>query len=256
MLVSSEMLRAEVHLSEIEEWVTRAENGARLAEAGLNFQLGLPRNSRHELAPLPDYPTDAGELSVWIAEAEGSRPDLNATRLKVQAGDYEAKAARSSFLPEIGIRARYELYDDKLFGDHGESWSIMGVAKLNLFRGGSDRAKWAKARYEAKANHHDVNRFAEGVRLEVQQAHGDLEAAMLRHITAQDALEAGRENLRVVEERFAQGVAKMIDLIDAQTALRELEVRELTSRYDAYLADFRLKHASGTQILQGYEDHK
>jgi outer membrane protein TolC len=254
LLVSSELLRAEVHLSEIEEWVTKATNGAKLAEAALNFQMGLPRETSHALEPLPNYPANIGELSGWLEKANDRRPDLSAIRLKVKAGDYEAKAARSKFLPEIGLKARYEFYDDKWFGDHGESWSIMGVAKINLFKGGVDRAKWAKNRHEAKANHHDVTRFEEGVRLEVQQAFGDLEAALLRHSTASEAMEAGRENARVVEERFNQGVAKMLDLVDAQTALQELEVRELSARYDAYVADFRLKHAAGVVTFEAEEE--
>lgn len=254
LLVSSELLRAEVHLSEIEEWVAMANNGAKLAEAALNFQMGIPRESTHELEPLPDYAKDLGELSGWLTKAQDQRPDLRAARLKVKAGDYEVKAARSSFLPEIGLKARYEYYDDKLFGDNGESWSIMGVAKINLFKGGVDRAKWSRNRHEAQANHHDVNRFEEGVRLEVQQAYGDLEAALLRHATASAAMEAGRENVRVVEERFNQGVAKMLDLVDAETALQELEVRELSARYDAYVANFRLKHATGIIQIENNED--
>lgn len=250
MLVSSELLRAEVHLSEIEEWVTRAENGAQLAEAALNFHLGLPRDAAHELTPLPAYSKEFGELNDWLARASEQRQDLNATRMKVKAGDYEAKAARAKFLPEIGVKARYEFYDEELFGDHGESWMIMGVAKINLFHGGAKWAKWSKHRHEAKANHSDIARFEEGVRLEVQQAYGDLEAAIHRHQTAQAALEAGAENLRVTEERFNQGIAKMLDLVDAQTAAREVEVRELSARYDAYIAKFRLEHASGTELYE------
>ncbi|MBU0690759.1 TolC family protein [bacterium] len=256
LLVSSELLRAEVHLSEIEEWVTMANNGASLAEAALNFQMGIPRETAQQLEPLPDYSKNIGELNEWLAKSEEQRPDLMAARLKVKAGDYEAKAARSSFLPEIGLKARYEFYDDRLFGDNGESWSIMGVARINLFKGGVDRAKWSRNRHEAKANHHDMNRFEEGVRLEVQQAYGDLEAALLRHATASSAMEAGRENARVVEERFNQGIAKMLDLVDAETALRELEVRELSARYDAYVAHFRLKHAAGTATIESNEDIK
>jgi len=45
----------------------------------------------------------------------------------------------------------------------------------------------------------------------------------------------GAEALRVREHRFTQGLDKMIDLLDAETAAREAELRELVARYDVSL---------------------
>ena len=41
---------------------------------------------------------------------------------------------------------------------------------------------------------------------------------------------------------------RMIDLLDAETALREAEVRELVARYDATLAAYRLNFATGVEV--------
>jgi len=55
--------------------------------------------------------------------------------------------------------------------------------------------------------------------------------------------------LRITDERFQQGLEKMIDLLDAETALREAEVRELTARYDEAFALFRLHFATGFSLI-------
>jgi len=252
-IVSSEVLRAEVYLAEMDEMLARAENGARLAQAALNFHLGIEQASEHELGEMPPLPELAQDLGWWTDAALEGRQDLGAARKQLKAGQLERWVAASAFLPTVGLQGSYETYDDTVFGTDEGSYSIKAALTLNVFRGGSDRARLMQARHNARAWREDVTRFEEGVRLEVQQAWGDLEAARLRHDAASAALAAGRENLRVVENRFREGVARMIDLLDAETALREVEVRELVSRYDSHLAAFRLRHAAGLPPVETME---
>jgi outer membrane protein TolC len=41
----------------------------------------------------------------------------------------------------------------------------------------------------------------------------------------------------------------MIDLLDAETSLRESEVRELVARYDLAIASYRLHFSSGASVI-------
>ncbi|OYW04655.1 MAG: hypothetical protein B7Z61_08860 [Acidobacteria bacterium 37-71-11] len=50
---------------------------------------------------------------------------------------------------------------------------------------------------------------------------------------------------RITDERFKTGVVKMIDLLDATTARREAETRELVARADATAASLRLAVLAG-----------
>jgi outer membrane protein TolC len=46
----------------------------------------------------------------------------------------------------------------------------------------------------------------------------------------------------------------MIDLLDAETALREAELRELVARYDVSLSTYRLLYVSGGTLTQTTEE--
>jgi outer membrane protein TolC len=59
------------------------------------------------------------------------------------------------------------------------------------------------------------------------------------------AVESAWEAERITGERFRTGVVKMIDLLDAATARREAETRELASRAEAASARVRLAVRSG-----------
>jgi len=250
LILQAEVLKARVYLAEMDELLAQAENGARLAESALNFQMGTDQMIPRSLEPLPPAPSTPGGLDDWIAAAVERRRDLEAARRELDAGRLEENKATPWYLPEIAASARYDLYDDSIFGSHGGSGSIMAFARLNLYSGGTESAKREAARLEAASYELDIRRFEEGVRLEVQQAWYDLHTARARLVTASDSLQSAREALRVREHRFSQGLDKMIDLLDAETALREAELRELVARYDVSLSTYRLLFVSGGTLTE------
>jgi outer membrane protein TolC len=254
LILDAEVLKARVFLAEVDELLAQAANSARLAEAALNFEMGTDQNLPRHVASLPPAPAAPGDLDDWVAAGVEDRRDLRAARKELEAGRMEEKAAKPWYLPEIAATGRYELYDDQIFGSNGHSGSVMAFAKLNLYKGGSAAAKKTAARHEAASGEANVQRFEEGVRLEVQQAWHDLNTARARLATANGSLTAAREALRVREHRFKQGLDKMIDLLDAETALREAELRELVARYDIALSTYRLMFVSGGNLTPSMEE--
>jgi outer membrane protein len=244
MLVRSELLRAEVELARMDDLLAAARGRARVAQANLAFRLGDPGDSDYDLATLPDPPPLQGDIAAWLARADG-RPDLAAARGQLAAGELEARALNARRLPRIGVLARHDWTDDQLFGGHGEATSIYAGVTFDLFDGGNKRAAVAAARARAEAGKQDVARLEAGIGLEVRQAWEATRAALERHATDRSALDAAAETVRIVEERFRSGVVKTLDVLDAATARREAETRELVARADANLAELRLAVAAG-----------
>ncbi len=254
IILDADVLQARVYLSEVDDSLAQAGSGARLAQAALNFQMGADQNTPRALSPVTESAAVSGDLEGWIAAALEDRNDLNAARRKLEAGRLEERASRPGFFPEIAVVGHYDLYDDQIFGANGRSGSIMAVAKIDLLGGGAGTAARTAARHETASFEADVHRFEEGVRLEVRQAWQDLATARTRLETATSSLAAAREALRVRESRFKQGLDKMIDLLDAETALRESEMRELVARYDVALETYRLRYVSGATLIPSMED--
>jgi outer membrane protein TolC len=244
MIVRSELLRAEVELARIDELLAEARGNARVAQTNLSFRLGADLAAAWELERLPEQIHAARSHEEWLALA-ASRPDLEAARRMLAAGELEATVRRAALLPRVGLVLRQDLFDDTPFGTHGDSTTVMGVATLEIWNGGRQRAAMAAARAEAEAGRRDVERMERGIRLEVEQAWEELQTALVRRNTAERSLEAAREAERILEERFRSGVAKTLDLLDAVTARREAETRELVARAQAQLAAFRLAFKAG-----------
>jgi len=256
IILDADVLNAMVYLSEMDDLLAQAKNGARLAEAALNFHMGAAQTTPRILAILAPPQTVSGELADWISTAIERRHDLAAARQQLEAGRLETKAAKSSYLPEVAVIGRYGLYDDQIFGSNGHSGTIMAMAKINLFGGIAGSKASKAAELDVVSFEADIRRFEEGVRLEVRQAWQDLETARARHETALDVVAVAHEALRVREHRFKQGLDKMIDLLDTETALREAETRELVARYDVALSTNRLFFQSGTTLIESIEESR
>jgi len=244
MLVRSELLRAEVELSRLDDMVAEARGGVRVAAANLAFRLGARQDTEWDIEPLGEPPAVGDDVETWLSAAAG-RSDLVAARAMVKAGRLEERVRRAAMLPKLALVGRSDWVDDTLFGTHGDATSLVAVASVNLFAGGAHRAAARAARFEAEAASQDVERFAEGVLLEVRQAFESARTERLRWETARRALEAAAEGERITRERFASGVVKMLDLLDASTARREAETRELVARSRALEAALRLAVVSG-----------
>jgi len=244
MLVRSELLRAEVELARIDDLLSEASGNARLAESALAFRLGVPQGESFALATMAPPPELAGELDAWLAHA-GDRRDLAAARGQLAAGELEAKAIGAGRWPRLGATARHDWTDDTLFGGHGTSTSIFVGATFDLFDGGRRSARAAAARAEAEAGRRDVESFEEGVALQIRQAWETARVGFDRQRTAAQALAAAAEAERIVEDRFRAGVVKTLDVVDATTARREAETRELVARAQAHVALLRLALATG-----------
>ena len=244
MLVRSELLRAEVELARVEDLLEDAKGKARVANANLAFRIGVAQDSTWELAPLPGPKPLDGDAASWVASA-ASRKDLAAARSLLRAGELEEKVKKAAWWPKVGVSARWDLHDKNLFGASGSAGTVMAFAAINVFQGGADKAAAAAARLDAQAGREDVARFADGVALEVRQAYEEAATARARHATAVKALESARESERITDERFRSGVVKTIDLLDAATARREAETRELVARADAHATALRLAVKAG-----------
>ncbi len=244
MLVRSELLRAEVELARIDDLLAEAQGRVRIAEANLAFRLGEDQAARFEPEALA-APGPLGEpLEAWLNSAPARR-DLTAARQMVTAAELEAAAQQAAWLPTVGLLARYDWFDDTLFGSNGDSLAVVAAAGWRFNLGGSTASAVAAARHQAEAGRQDIDRFAEGVALEIRQAFEEAGTARSRHATAVRALDAAREAERITAERFASGVVKTIDVLDAATASREAQTRELVARAEAQLALLRLAVKAG-----------
>ena len=214
--LASDRLRAEVALAEARRMRLTVENDLEIARRGLGLAVGR----EEALAPADAAPVIAPpDLETLIAGA-GRRADLRALEARVSNAHLGAKLAGAARLPEVGLTGSLQANDpDTPFGTSGTSYMVGLGVTWRIFDG--FRTKNAEAQAEAGA------RQAEGffaamtkeARFRVREAWLRLQEAQAGIGIAEGALAAAEEGVRLVRVRYENGLAPMVTLLDAQSAL-------------------------------------
>ncbi len=245
MLLRSEVLLAKVHLADVEEMLIKAENREATAKAALNMILGRPQDTPVTIADSLAYAPFPGSLESLQGEALKDRPDLKGMKYNVENTGEGVRMAQTDYLPDINLIGQYDRDSRDFFGHGGDSYTLMGRLTWNVFDGFLTTNKVREARANRNAASYMYDQMKEGALFEVRKAYNDLQEAKKRMDVESAAVKEGRESLRIITERFGAGMAKSLDVIDADTALTRARTNYAAALYDYNVAEAALRLAIG-----------
>jgi outer membrane protein TolC len=223
-----------------------ARHRLELARAGLNQAMGLPQEKVFELTePADSLPLPEIALTEAIEQARSRRADLKAAEAAAEASSFAVRQAVGGYLPELAVRGRLSLHDDRFLEFDGRSTTLMGIFRWTLFDGGQTAARVARSRQERTAAREGVRGLAQQVEMEVRRAWQAVDEARARLAVAEQALASAERALTILEDRFEQGIARTTDLLDAETQAHDARVRHTQARFDLERALRTLRFAVG-----------
>jgi outer membrane protein TolC len=229
-----------------------AQNLASSAELDLARLLDAPPGRTLTLDERLDVPPapvahDAGDLA---AAARGARPDRAAHELRVQAAEDRQHAARAGSLPSVAIVSGvdYARPNPRIFPRIDEwrsSWDASVNATWTFWDNGRTRAEIAEAASAGRGARERLAELDSTIATEVRQRLLDVSSARAQIQAAEEGVRSAAEARRVLQERYAAGVATTTDLLDAQVALLQAELDRTRALANTRLAMARLDRALG-----------
>ena len=246
LAVDSDMLAAQVNLSEQQQAWIAAQGDADVAWAQLEAAMGADTISpRATLQPIEARSFPDGVLADDIASALKARPDLKALRQQTLAQDAAAKAARDNLAPTVSAYGNWELDNPNFTGGGGNNWVAGVQLNLDIFPM-AKRAQLAQQRAmqeKAEAQQHEGE---QQIRLAVNRAWTEHHTAERIVATAQASKQQSAESLRIVHNRYKAGLATMTDLLRAEDAQRRSQNDYWRAVYGDTVAYAALMYSTGT----------
>jgi outer membrane protein len=251
LVVTSDLLSAQVFRAQMKEREIRAVNGVELARLVLARELGAspnalgePAGGLSEPAALERTPED------WEKSALADRPALRAAEMEHDAATTQQKLRKAEFGPKLGLYADVERDASALGGPSGTNWTAGARLEINLFAGGADRARLAEAQAQVRQSEHQLEWFRSGVRLEVRQAYLETLAAAQRASAARDAVTQAAESVRIIQNRYQAGLTTITELLRSQSAQLDARTAYLAAVHDWQVARVQLERAAGSLTLK------
>jgi len=228
-----------------------AVGAARLAEADLKRLTGLPPQTRIEpTVTLAEPPGAPEELEALVAAALEQRAELRALALRVAAARSGVRVAAAAGRPQAALSAGFDYANPNRLilppsAEWRHTWHAGVQASWRVFDGGRTSAAAARVRAQADALQARLDEAQRAVRLEITRQLVEVRTARAALNVAQRGREAARENQRVTQDRYREGVSRSAELLDAQTTLLRAGLDETAAAARLHVARAALDRAVG-----------
>jgi outer membrane protein len=176
-------------------------------------------------------------------------PFVSAANANYESARANASAARAQYLPSLRLSGGYNWFNsDPTFNSGQLSWNTSLGLSYPLFNGFTREDQVARAENtvrNANATYADARRRA---RAELERVLGALRLAEEQVALNRQAVEVAREDLRVQEARYQQGMTTILDRITSQVNLMDAERNEVAARYDYEIARAELAALIGRSL--------
>jgi len=240
LITRADVLAARVRVLDLES--RRAEAASRRSTAAdqLRFLLGID-------IPVPIHATDAltqeapPQDTLTAAAANRRRSDMQALRHRADAARQQVRARWTAFVPRLNARGTYAWNDDTAFGTDAAGYTVGASLTWSLFDGFRQIGRAHQAEAELRRAEIALERQALKNEVEITEAQRDLAATRQRIRQTEAAVEQAEESLRIRSDRYAEGLERTSDLLQAEATLAERRLARLQALYRHNITLYRLE---------------
>ncbi|WP_245335212.1 TolC family protein [Shewanella sp. WXL01] len=238
-----ELLNAQVALDDARVKMRHAQRQNEMANIALSRMLQLSSVApSSQLFVLPNQPS----LSQVSSLTQASHPALKLLQAKEQQANQLVDLEKGSYHPTVFLYGNYTLYeDDSLFSKVEPDWLVgVGVKVPLLSRDGhSGKVQAAKsaqlqARHMKAQTQQDLSLLVDQTYRQLLQADEEINALNTTKALA-------KENLRLRELAFNQGLSTSVERVDAESKLHGVQTQQLAAQYRYIQAYAKLMVLSG-----------
>jgi len=228
--------RSKAELSQLEQHNAEAEKARRISKAYFNFLLNRPLTEQIQEDNLYDSTFVTSSLDMASENALGKREELAMLGSYLKANNYYMNLNQSKVIPSVFGAVDYGYQGTKYrFTDQYDYWIASVVLRWELFHGWENRSQISQAKIGRETLETKIEETKDQIRLQVIEAYYDLQASEKSIRASGEALKSSRKAFEIVDRKFREGQANLIEYIDARTTMTNAEQTLIINRYDYYI---------------------
>lgn len=218
LVQKSDVLNAQVHESMVTTNLANAKNNIKNASDYLSFLMGTPTGVVYTITDKIDDDTNITDITAKVPEA---RADFMAMKTAIEASKLMIKSSKMSYLPKLNAFGNYQLNDSRMLG-FGANAYLAGIQlSWNIFNGNTTKNIITTKTLERNKLEQAFMQQKDQSQLELNKTIRDLQNARFEIKQQQTAIEQAAEALRILQNRYQQGLVKTTDVLMAETQLAQ-----------------------------------
>jgi outer membrane protein TolC len=222
--VEVQVKNAETQLNDIQSKIASASD-----------QLGLLMNQPKGIV----YATNTFVLALpttMVKNIPTDRSDFKAMETGLGIYDIAIKGTKMSWLPRLNAFANYQLNDKKALGFNAGSYFAGVQLSWDILKGNQTKNKAATQIIEKSKLKEQYNSRLDQEQVALQTALRNLKDAQYKYRQLQKSIEQAEEALRILQNRYQQGLVSTNDILLAQTQLSQQKLMQAEAKLAEYSA--------------------
>lgn len=216
LLQQSDALNVNVWIKSVESNIAETNSSIQNASDFLSLLMGQSYGTVYTVKKSAD--------KVIVNENElisATRSDFAAMKKAIEASSLMIQSARKSYLPKVNGFASYQLNDNRMLGFGGDSYLAGLQLTWDIFKGNSTKNKIATQTIEKNKLAEQLNYQQQQSQLELYKTNRQLSDATYKINQQTTAVKNAAEALRILQDRYEQGLVNSTDVLMAQTQLSQ-----------------------------------
>lgn len=231
LMQKSDLLNVEVQVKNAETQL----NDIQSKIASASDQLGLLMNQPKGIV----YITSSLILALpttMVKTIPTDRSDFKAMETGLGIYDIAIKGTKMSWLPKLNAFANYQLNDKKALGFNAGSYFAGVQLSWDILKGNQTKNKAATQIIEKSKLKEQYNSRLDQEQVALQSALRNLKDAQYKYVQLQKSIEQAEEALRILQNRYQQGLVSTNDILLAQTQLSQQKLMQAEAKLAEYSA--------------------
>ncbi|HEY8783378.1 MAG TPA: TolC family protein [Mucilaginibacter sp.] len=217
LIQKSDLLNAQVQVTAVQSNLVKAQSNIRNASDYLSLLMGRKTGVIYTI----DSSLGAREGADTTRKIASSRADFMAMQKAIEASDLMIKSSRMSYLPKLNAFGNFQYNDNNLTGFGANAYFVGIQLSWDVFKGNKTKNIIAGQKLERDKLTEQLAQQKDQSQLEVNKAYRDLSDAQFEIQQERLAIQQAAESLRILQNRYQQGLVNTTDVLMAQTQLSQ-----------------------------------
>lgn len=217
LIQRTDLLDAQIFNSKLETDLSQATNSIQDISDRLSLVMGTETGIQYTI----DKVTETAEADFSYND---HRTDFVAMNKAIEAQTMMKQASKMNFLPKLNAFGSYQ-YNDSKFAQFDKGSYLVGIKlSWNIFNGMRDKRSINISNYEIQRLNSQLSQQKDEAKAELMKSTRALETLSKETVNNQLMVEQAREALRILQDRYSEGLVSTTDLLRSQTQLAQTEL--------------------------------
>ncbi|MBS1935347.1 MAG: TolC family protein, partial [Bacteroidetes bacterium] len=245
LIQKSDVLNVQVQVASVESNLQKAKSNIKNSSDYISLLMGEPTGIIYKAVP-----AEGNEIIISVTDTSyipASRADFLAMSKAIEAKNLVIQSNKMSMLPKLNAFGSYQYNDNRMFG-FGANAYLAGIQlSWDIFKGNRTRNIISTQTLERNKLRSELEQQKAQSNLELNKTKQDIIDAQFEISQYRKAVEQSSEALRILQNRYTQGLVNTTDVMMAATQLSQQKLALAQAFFNQHVSNAYLQFLTATE---------